>query len=851
MIAQPTVNSKTSENSCHLCGLPLGGSKISCPADGRTVHFCCTGCMYVFQILFSSPEGFPEDYKNSELYRACVSAGLIPSGAPDDASAAPGRGEAAGASPAQTLAAALRESRYSALPEISGIEEGLCRELSLRIEGMWCVACSWLIEQLLRKMDGVVSAGIYFFSDIARIRYMPHLVRPGQITDSISRLGYRATPVESGPESGESRGLGVRLGISAILCMNIMMVSFALYAGFFEEIGRDGAAFFSWVLWALATPVVFYGGWPILRRSFWSLRHRTPTMDVLISASVLSAYAYSMVAMFRGSIHVYFDTASTLLTLVLLGRFIELRAREKVSAGITALFHAANTKARLIRQGREVWTGADAVRPGDLFLVLGGERVPVDGLIRSPKAVLDESIITGESRPVQKMKGDRTPAGAVLLDADAEFEAERPGNESSLNQIIALIEEALSSKNNFELFADRAMRLLVPAVLALAIGTAAVLLIMSFPAHEALLRAMTVLVITCPCALGIATPLARVAAIARARASGILIRNSALFEKSEGLKEIILDKTGTLTEGKYVLREIETTSVPADEALRRVASAEAGSGHFLARETVRAARERSLELDEVLSFELVEGMGVAAVTASGDIIAGNRRILARFGLDLPAELDRKARAAEESGATVVFFAWSGSVRGLLVFSDKLRENAAETVRMLRRAGLNVRVVSGDSGETTRVVAHELGIADFTGQALPADKVEIIARLQAQGARVAMAGDGLNDAAALARADIGITVGQGANLIRECADAAVFGDDPLKIPELIAISRLTLKIIRQNLFFAFVYNMLGIPLAAAGLLNPLLAAFAMLVSSITVIGNTLRISRYHDKRTEEA
>lgn len=348
------------------------------------IRFCCLGCLYVFQILYNSPEGMPEDYKNTELYRACVTAGLIPS-------------ESVSSSVAPVADAV---SPLPLDPEMQAIQEGLSKELSLRVEGMWCVACSWLVEQLVRKMDGVLGANIFFFSDIARIKYMPHRVRPETIMNGISRLGYRAVSVEEGTVSSESRNLAVRLGIGAILSMNIMMISFALYFGFFEEIGREGAAYFSYPLWAMATPVVFYCGMPILRKAYQAVRHGVGTMDVLIAAGVLSAYFYSSVGMLRGSLHMYFDTASMLVTLVLLGRFIELRARDKISAGITALFHAASAKVRIARGGKEIWTASDEVKPGDKFLVYPGERIPVDGRIVSGSAVVDESMITGESRPV-------------------------------------------------------------------------------------------------------------------------------------------------------------------------------------------------------------------------------------------------------------------------------------------------------------------------------------------------------------------------------------------------------------------------------------------------------------------
>ncbi len=820
--------SQLSDNVCHLCGLPTGSSNISQPVAGRAVRFCCLGCMYVFQILYTSPEGIPEDYRNTELYRVCVSAGLIPSGAAEDKSPAPPQPHPAGG---------------ATVSEMAQIEEGLSQELSIHIEGMWCVACSWLIEQLLRKMDGVLSAGIFFFSDIARIRYMPHLIQPEAIMKSISRLGYRASAVESPPDSGQSRDLIVRLGVSAILSMNIMMISFALWAGFFEEIGREGAAFFSYTLWVIASPVIFYGGWPILRKAFWSIRRWTASMDTLIAIGVLSAYFYSVISMLRGSLHVYFDTASMLVTLVLLGRFIEIRAKEKISGTITALFHAASGKVRIARGDGEVWTAPDKVSPGDLFLVFPGERVPVDGRILSGQAVLDESIITGESRPVKKGPGAEVPAGSLLLDGEARFEADRPGNQSSLSQTIALIQEALSTKNRLELFADRAMRSLVPAVLVLSASTAIFLLASSAPPGEALLRALTVLVITCPCALGIATPLARVAAIARARASGILIRNPAALERAERLDVMIFDKTGTITEGSYVLRETVTSEANADDALRRVASAEVKSDHFLAREIVKAARQRSMELEEVLTFEPLEGLGIIALTRSGEVIAGTRRLMLNYGLEFSDELQDKARTSETAGSTVVFFAWKGSVRGFFIFGDRLRENASETVSLLRARGVSVWIVSGDSEETTRALALQAGVDNYAGQKRPQDKAKIIKDFQAQGKRVSMVGDGINDAAALAASDFGITLGAGANLIRECSDAAILGNDLQKVLDLLGLSCFSFKIIKQNLFFSFFYNALAIPLAAAGILNPLIAAFAMFLSSVTVISNTSRISRF--------
>lgn len=426
------------DNCCRLCGLPVGSSNISQPVEGAVARFCCLGCMYVFQILYNRPGGVPVDYRDTELYRACVSAGIIPS---DQGlgSRFPGHGSL-------VEGPLTRDSRLVTQDPPKGLTRNLrpetpdpdildrlSQDLSIKIEGMWCVACSWLIEQLVLKMEGVVSAGIFFFSDIAHIKYMPHLVSPKAIMENISRLGYRASPIESPTSSAPSGNLAVRLGVSAILSMNIMMITFALWAGFFEQIGREGAALFSYTLFVIATPVVFYSGWPILRGAFLSIRHRTATMDTLLAIGVLSAYFYSVVAMLRGSLHVYFDTASMLVTLLLLGRFIETRAKEKISGTITALFHAAARKVRILMDGKEIWTAPDRVARGDLFQVFPGERVPVDGRIVSGEALVDESILTGEPLPVIKREGAGVSAGSILLNGEAKFEAVREGNESSLS----------------------------------------------------------------------------------------------------------------------------------------------------------------------------------------------------------------------------------------------------------------------------------------------------------------------------------------------------------------------------------------------------------------------------------
>jgi heavy metal translocating P-type ATPase len=485
---------------------------------------------------------------------------------------------------------------------------------------------------------------------------------------------------------------------------------------------------------------------------------------------------------------------------------------------------------------------SDAVSPGDELLVRTGERVPVDACIIIGRAAMDESILTGESRPVVKSPGEDVMSGALVLDGELEIRATRVAEDSSVSQIITLLQEALARKNLVELFADRVTRWFVPAIIILALGIASCLLVRGQSLDEALLRAVTVLVITCPCALGIAVPLAKMASMEEGRANGILIREPSALERAKDLNVIIFDKTGTLTKGSFSLLEIVAAEGEDEETLRRVASVEAHSDHFLAKEIVRKAREMDLDLQEVSSFELFDGLGVKGVVEGMKVVVGNRQLMSLHESNLPPVYDQRASQLEAEGTTVVFFAWDNKVRGLLAFGDTLRERAKGVTAELQSRGVSIRLVSGDSKETTGTVARELGIDRFEGQALPQDKVAIVKGLQETGYRVGMVGDGINDAAALAQADVGFALCTGASLLREASDIALLTDDLSKILQALDLSKIATKITRQNLLFAYCYNTLAIPLAVIGVLNPLIAVLAMFGSSLTVIGNTLRISR---------
>ena len=792
--------------------------------NGKVMYFCCLGCLNVFQILMNRPDGMVSDFKETDLYRTCVDFGLIPGN--EDV--------------AREGFAALKDG---VTPPKIVVREELSQEMTLKVEGMWCPTCSWVIEEALRRTKGVVEARVVFLSDQARIKYLPQYVDPPTILAQISKLGYRPSFfLESFEKSPEKKNLLLRLGISSIFMMNIMMISFFLYYGFFEELGQEAIRYFSYPLWFLSTVVLFYGGLPIFRRAYHSIRYRSASMDMLISVGALAAYFFSIIQIVKGSHHVYFDTASMLITLVLLGRYIETNAREKVSRGVKDLEELANQKVRLSGEGRERWASPDKVAPGEEFLVLVGERVPLDGRITSGRTKVDESILTGESRPVTKDVGDEVMGGTLLLEKKLRLKATRAAREGALGQMIELVQEALSKKNPFELLSDRIMRWFVPAVLALASGTAFCLWLQGVAIDVALLRAVTVLVITCPCALGIASPLAKVAAIGKARDRGILIRDPRALERAKDLDVMILDKTGTMTEGNFSLIDLVSGRMRKEDALSRIASIEMHSDHFLAREVVRKAKELALSVEEAESFEALDGLGVKGSVKGREVLVGNRQFMRTQGLDLPIDLDREGQLLESQGMTIVFFGWEREAQGLLLFGDSVKDASRKAVQELQKKGIEVWLVSGDAEGTTRALAEKLGIEGFSGQALPKDKVEIIKALQKKGHRVGMVGDGVNDAAALVQADVGFALGTSVNVSREASDITLMAGDPARITEVLDLSALTVKIIRQNLLFAFFYNGLGIPLAVAGLLNPLIAVFAMFASSLCVIGNSFRISK---------
>jgi heavy metal translocating P-type ATPase len=798
---------------CHLCGLPLPKAPQMLAEGGDKHAFCCNGCLHVYQIL-AATTGPNSDLRATALYRDCLAAGLIP-GTP-----LANTGEADSAAPEHAAEAA---------------------EFTSGIEGMWCPSCAWVIEKVLRRTPGVLAATVDFFHDRLLVRYLPQQLGEAEIRRRVAGLGYRLRAGD-GPDMAADREQLIRLGLAAILAANIMMLSMPLYGNWTIELGTTGLTSLGMVLLLLTTPVLFYCGWPILARGLRGLAGGNFTMDGLIAVGSLAAFGYSLAQMAQRQGHLYFDTAAMLITLVLLGRFLERRARAGLRQGLGPLQELTG-KVRVLRAGHPVWLATAELRKGERFRVEAREMAPADGQVVAGSGEVDEAFLTGEARPLKKKPGDEVLAGSTLRHGSLELTATRVGPASSLGRMTAMVQEALQAKNRWEELADRLTRRFVPAIFLLATGTLAVLLLTGHGFAEALLRGLSVLIVSCPCALGIATPLAKVAILARARRQGIVVRNSAAFAEARHLDTLVFDKTGTVTEGSYRLRKILAPECGEAAALARAGALEAGAEHFLGRELHRlagAAKEPELPAGDRC---LHPGLGISGRVAAAESGIGSRQLMNRLGLKLPEGLAREAASAEAEGATVVFLGWEGEVRALFIFADLIRPGLAPMLAEFQSGGLEVHLLSGDSPATTAQVAARLGIANHQGGCPPEAKVAYIQALKQAGKRVGMIGDGFNDSGALAGADLGIAVGAGpSRLLAEGADLTLLGDPVQQLPEVQKLSQLLVTAIRGNLTFAVLYNALAIPLALLGLLNPLLAAVAMFASSLTVIGNTQRLAR---------
>jgi heavy metal translocating P-type ATPase len=799
--------------TCDLCGLRLPKRPYSTQAKGQSFHFCCTGCRQVFILLNES--GLLEgDYRSSELYQTSLRLGII-----------------------------SRNEDESASSEPTSEDLKNCSELILHVDGMWCSSCSWLIEKVVSGEPGVVHSRVLYASDTAKIYFRPEQIAPEQITQRIEKLGYSTAARDTDLKQTwtERKSLLLKMGVALFLMNNLMMFSYAIYIGYFQELPKQILSLFPWILFGFAAPAVFWCAIPIHRKAWQSLRAASPTMELLFSIGIFAAFFYSTYELLTGGEHFYFDTSGGLVGLLLVGKFIEVSAKHRTSESINRLYHMLPKKARVRMHDDERLVSIEKLNVGDKFIVKSGEKIPADGIVVDGNAVVDESLLTGEPKPIEKSAGAPVIASSMNVNGILEIEALRIGNATTLSSIINMVERALSSKSEFERVVDKIARVFIPAVILVALIVGVVLAASGAGIETAILRSITVLVIACPCVLGMATPLAVGAGIGYAAKRGILIRDNAALQRAGKVTSLVFDKTGTLTEGKFTLLNIHGTA-SSSELLCMAASLEQSSNHPIAMAIVDAAHKQSLQLRDATEIRIAEGLGIEGEVDGMLVALGNERFVQHAGFIVDDAAREFVEREGEAGNTVVFCGIErNTFASYFVLGDSLKPTARKATEALKKLGIEIRLLSGDMEKTTAAIAKRAGIASYTAQALPSTKLETIRQLQARGTLVAMVGDGVNDAPALAQADVGIALGTGTEIAIESAPIALLRDDLALVPEALEISQRTSAVVKQNLVWAFLYNSIGLMLAASGLLNPFIAAIAMLASSISVILNSMRLS----------
>lgn len=745
-------------------------------------------------------------------------------------------------------------------------------QIEFRVSGMSCASCVTKIESTLDAIPGVDRADVSFGTERVTVEYDPTQVTPDAL-QAVADSGYRMVPrgapgsaptedQEAAERRAEIADLSRRVLIGAVLAAPVVFAVMA--ADLFEATWVPEFFLNRWFQLALITPVMFYTGWPIHRTGWLTMKHRSADMNSLITIGTIAAYGYSVLVTVAPSLvpadvrEVYFEAVGVIITLILLGRLLEVRAKAGTGEAIRKLIGLQARTATVIRDGHEVEIPVEDVTPGDVVLVRPGEKVPVDGIIVEGRSTLDESMVTGESIPVTKSTGDIVIGATINQTGAFRFEATNVGADTMLAQIIKLVEQAQGSKAPIQRLADLVSSYFVPAVMFIAIATFVTWFVVGpEPAFTlALVAAVAVLIIACPCALGLATPLSIMVATGKGAEHGILIRSAESLETAHKIDTIVLDKTGTITRGEPALTDvIVAEGIDADTMLRLVASAEQSSEHPLAQAIVTGARDRGLELSVTTDFESITGKGIRALVDGHEILIGNRRLLDDASIDtinLNAEVDRLA----EAGRTPMLVAIDGQPGGVIAVADTVKEDSAAAIAALRGLGIHVAMITGDNARTATAIARQVGIERVLAEVLPEHKALEVRRLQDEGRVVAMVGDGINDAPALAQADVGFAIGTGTDVAIESSDITLISGALNGVVTAITLSRSTMRNIRQNLFLAFVYNGIGIPIAAGVLypftgtqLSPMFAAAAMALSSLSVVTNASRLRRWHPRPIE--